>query len=174
MRCIKKHHVERIPEDPSSKSHVAHLALWAALQAPTCMVALFAKLRKWSNLKRAWTKWQQLNQIADRNKIHSHYNSYQPPYIALRGKRKKKWKKEEKNNKSRTTHIKYWRNNMAKQLQSSTVGCWSAMNAFLWALDKLNFPLGKEHICWLRLLSLRILIRLSCKAKQHPLNFSSS
>lgn len=53
-----------------------------------------------------------------------------------------------------------------KQLQSSTARCRSVMNAFLWALDKLNFPLGKEHVCWLKLLSLRILIRVSCKAKQ--------
>lgn len=61
-----------------------------------------------------------------------------------------------------------------KQLQSNIARCSSAMNAFLWALGKLNFPLGKEHIYWLKLLPLRILINLSCKAKQSPLNFNSS
>lgn len=61
-----------------------------------------------------------------------------------------------------------------KQLQSNIARCRSAMNAFLWALDKLNFPLGKEQVCWLKLLPLRILINLSCKAKQSPLNFISS
>lgn len=39
-----------------------------------------------------------------------------------------------------------------KQLQSNIARCRSAMNAFLWALDKLNFPLGKEHVFWLKLL----------------------
>lgn len=46
------------------------------------------------------------------------------------------------------------------------------MNAFLWALGKLNFPLGKEHVCWLKLLSLRILIRV-CLAKQNKVLWTS-
>lgn len=52
-----------------------------------------------------------------------------------------------------------------KQLQSNIARCRTVMNAFLWALDKLNFPLGKEHICWLKLLSLRILIRVVLQSK---------
>lgn len=52
-----------------------------------------------------------------------------------------------KNHTSSIWEIMEW-----NQLQSNIARCRSAMNAFLWALDKLNFPLGKEHVFWLKLL----------------------
>lgn len=124
------------------------------------MVALFAKLRKWSNPECTWTKWQQLSWIAERNKIHSHYNSYWPP-------------QEPSGVRWGGDNTKHQRNNVVKTAPEQRSRCWSVMNAFLWALDKSNFHLGKEHICWLKLLSLRILVRV-CLAKQNNVLWTST